>query len=67
MVKLQLTVALTTVTVAGRFLAYITESIYSKRCDGPLSWLAALGGQKTSFRGLRSSPETVTPPKQVQS
>ena len=52
MVKLQLTVVLTTVTVAGRFLAYITQSIHSKRCDGPLPWLAALGGRKVSFRGL---------------
>ena len=66
MVKIQLTIVLMTVTVAGRFLAYITQSTHSKRCDRPLPWLAALGGRKVSFRGLWSSPETVTQPKQVR-
>ena len=53
------------VTVAGRLLAYITQSIHNKRCDRPLSWLAALGGRKVSFRGLGSSSETVTQLNQV--
>ena len=34
------------------FLAYITQSIHSKRCDRPLPWIAALGGQKVRFTGL---------------
>ena len=33
MVKIQLTVVLTTITVADRFFAYITQNIHSKRCD----------------------------------
>ena len=48
MVKLQRTLVLTTVTIAGRFLACITQSIHSKRCARPLPWSAAQRSLKQS-------------------
>ena len=41
MVKLLLTVVLTTVTVADRFLAYITQNIHSKRCDEKIKFFSS--------------------------